>query len=275
MTDAPGPPPPAEALVAFGASASDTIPLAGGTGRSWLAGDLVLKPVEDEAAAAWIAELLAGIEEDGFRVARPVATSDGRWTVSGWTASRRVEGVHAPRWAEVIGVGEAFHRAVRHEPRPEFLDGRDDAWALGDRVAWEELPIEPFARSVEGLRRLADARRSIGEVDAQLIHGDLTENVLFAEGLAPAVIDLSPYWRPTGFASAIVAADALLWHGAGAELLETTAHVSGQLLIRALIYRLVTHVEFRPGWPDASDDLDALSVASVERAVDLVVGAGS
>ena len=33
---------------------------------------------------------------------------------------------------------------------------------------------------------------------SQLIHGDLTENILFAEGLSPAVIDFSPYWRPVG-----------------------------------------------------------------------------
>jgi hypothetical protein len=143
MTDVVGSPPPAEVLAAFGADGSDTIPLAGGTGRSWLAGDLVLKPVEDEIAAAWVADLLARIDEDGFRVARPVATSDGRWTAVGWTACRRVEGVQAPRWAEVIGAGEAFHRAVRHEPRPEFLDGRGDAWALGDRVAGEECRSSP------------------------------------------------------------------------------------------------------------------------------------
>lgn len=46
------------------------------------------------------------------------------------------------------------------------------------------------------------------------IHGDLTGNVLFAAGRAPAVIDFSPYWRPPVFAEAIVVADGLLW-GAG------------------------------------------------------------
>ena len=51
------------------------------------------------------------------------------------------------------------------------------------------------------------------------MHGDLTGNVLFADDLAPAVIDFSPYWRPTGFASAIVVGDALLWEGADETLL--------------------------------------------------------
>jgi uncharacterized protein (TIGR02569 family) len=268
-------PPPAEVLEAFGAEGSAAVPLPGGEGRSWRGGDLVFKPVDDEAAAVWVAELLSRIREEDFRVARPVAASDGRWIADGWTASRRLDGGAASRWTDVIDAGEAFHRAVRDEPRPEFLDGRDDAWALGDRVAWEELPIEPYAGSVEGLGRLAVARRPIADLEPQLIHGDLTGNVLFAEGLSPAVIDLSPYWRPTGFASAIVVADALLWHGAGGELLEATVGVSRQLLIRALIYRLVTHVVLRTGCPDASDDQDALTVVSVERAVDLVVGSES
>ncbi len=266
--------PPAEVLAAFGSGGSEPAPLPGGEGRSWLAGDLVFKPVDDDLMTTWAAELLSRIREDGFRVARPVATSDGHWIGGGWTASQRLDGEHAPRWKEVIAAGEAFHRAVHDEPRPAFLDNREDPWAIGDRVAWEESSIKPFARSVEGLGRLAAARAPITGAEPQLIHGDLTENVLFADGLAPAVIDLSPYWRPTGFASAIVIADALLWHGARSELLEATA-VSRQLLIRALIYRLVTHVVFRPGWPDAPGDQDALSVASVDRVVDVVVDSGS
>jgi uncharacterized protein (TIGR02569 family) len=268
-------PPPAEVLEAFGAAGSTPAPLTGGEGRSWLAGDLVFKPADDEAAAVWAAELLSRIREEGFRVARPVAASGRRWVAGGWTASQRLDGEHAPRWTEVIAAGEAFHRSVRDEPRPAFLDDRDDAWALGDRVAWEELSVKPYAGSVETLGRLAAARRPVADLEPQLIHGDLTENVLFADGLAPAVIDLSPYWRPTGFASSIVVADALLWHGAGAKLLEATADLSRQLLIRGLIYRLVTHVVFRPEWPDGSDGQDTLSVASVARAVDLVVGSGS
>ncbi len=266
MTD----PPPPVVLAAFGV-AGEPMPLVGGQGRSWLAGGLVFKPVDDEATTVWAAGLLERIHEDGFRVARPARTSDGRWSASGWAAARRVDGEHEPRWADVIGAGEALHRAIRHEPRPGFLAQRDDPWATGDRVAWDELPIEPFARSVEGLVRLAEARRPLRNTDAQLIHGDLTENVLFADGLAPAVIDLSPYWRPTGFASAIVIADALVWHGAGSELLDAAPDVAErrQLVIRALIYRLVTHVVIRPGWP--TDASDALSVSAVDRAVEIAL----
>jgi uncharacterized protein (TIGR02569 family) len=264
-------PPPPAVLAAFGV-ADEPVLLVGGQGRSWLAGGLVFKPVDDEATTVWAAELLERIREDGFRVARPARTTDGGWSTDGWAASRRVEGEHESRWTDVIGAGEALHRAIRDEPRPGFLAQRDDPWATGDRVAWDELPVAPFARSVDGLARLAQARRPLPQTDRQLIHGDLTENVLFADGLAPAVIDLSPYWRPTGFASAIVIADALVWHEAGPGILDAAPNVADrrQLLIRALIYRLVTHVVIRPGWP--RDESDALSVAAVARAVDLALG---
>ena len=41
-----------------------------------------------------------------------------------------------------------------------------------------------------------------------MIHADLTGNVLFADGLPPLVLDLSPLWRPAVAAAAIVVADA-------------------------------------------------------------------
>ncbi len=91
------------------------------------------------------------------------------------------------------------------------------------------------------------------EASSQLIHADLTGNVLFDDQLPPAVIDFSPYWRPAAFASAIVVADALVWEGADESILDAVAHIEdfGQLLLRALIYRAVTDRHSRPR--DATD----------------------
>ena len=81
------------------------------------------------------------------------------------------------------------------------------------------------------------------------MHGDLTGNVLFAPGIPPAVIDFSPYWRPTAFAAAVVVGDALAWEGADESLLGAVAHIAAfpQFLLRALIYRIVVDALFRPG----------------------------
>ena len=125
-------------------------------------------------------------------------------------------------------------------PVPDFIARRADPWAIGDRVAWGGLPLGEFAQ-VRHLPRLAAALRPV-EASSQLIHGDLTGNVLFDDQLPPAVIDFSPYWRPAAFASAIVVADALVWEDADESILDAVAHIEdfGQLLLRALIYRAVT-----------------------------------
>jgi Ser/Thr protein kinase RdoA (MazF antagonist) len=109
-------------------------------------------------------------------------------------------------------------------PRPEFITLRTDPWAIGDRVAWRELPASDFAY-VKHLTRLASALKPVA-ARSQLIHGDLTGNVLFDDRLPPAVIDLAPYWRSTAFASAIVVADALVWEGAEEGILDAVSQIA-------------------------------------------------
>ena len=69
----------------------------------------------------------------------------------------------------------------------------------------------------------------------------MTCNVLFADGPPPAIIDFSPGWRPTGFASAVVATDAVVWHGADLGLLASVvdSRIGTELLMRALLFRLL------------------------------------
>ena len=248
--------PPAHVLASFGASA-DPEPLGGGQGSAWRSGDLVLKPLDwamSPEELEWQGTVLGAIREDGFRVPRLRWARDGSALADGWCAWEHVEGSHEERrWADVIAVGERFHAALAGVPRPALLDARTDHWAIGDRVAWGELPAARFAH-VKHLSRLVDALRPI-EALSQLVHGDLTGNVLFAHDLPPAVIDFSPYWRPTAFASAVVVGDALAWEGADEGLLDAVAHVDEfpQFLLRALIYRIVVDALFRQGEPDRAD----------------------
>ena len=124
--------------------------------------------------------------------------------------------------AEVIAVGERFHDALAASRGRRLLDPRTDQWAIGDRVAWGELPAEDFAH-VKHVPRLA--RRSAVERAEPTRARRPDGNVLFADGLPPAVIDFSPYWRPPAFASAVVVGDALLWEGADESLLAAVEHV--------------------------------------------------
>jgi uncharacterized protein (TIGR02569 family) len=265
--------PPPRVLAAFGRTRL-VEPLAGGEGRAWKAGDLVLKPLESSSSLeelTWQGALLDSLTPDGFRVARLRRARDGSAVVDGWHAWELVEGEHRERaWPDIIAVGERFHAALAGVSRTSFLDRRTDPWAIGDRVAWGELPLESFAH-VKHLERLAEALRPL-DAASQVVHGDLTGNVLFAHGLPPAVIDFAPYWRPLGFASAVVVGDALLWEGADEGLLAAVEHVDEfpQLLLRALIYRAVVDAIFRRGEPARPDDEDCFA-APVELACRLAV----
>jgi uncharacterized protein (TIGR02569 family) len=257
--------PPPDVLAAFGAGAGPER-LAGGRETAWLSGDLVLKPLDTSVEELeWQGALFDGLDCGGdFRIARLRGVRDG------WCAWEHVAGEHREdAWRDVIAVGELFHAAIADEPRPGFLERRTNHWAIGERVAWGELPADDFA-FIKHVPRLMEVLRPVDERAAQLVHGDLTGNVLFEDGLPPAVIDFSPYWRPTGFASAIVVGDALLWEGADASLLEAVAHVEDfpQLLIRALIFRAVVDALFRDGEPERPDDDDCF-LAPVELACSL------
>ena len=257
--------PPPKVLAAFG---TVDVPerLAGGRGATWRCGDLVLKPLDTSVEELeWQGALFARLVGDGFRVPRLRGVHDG------WCAWEYVPGEHRERvWPEVIAVGERFHAAIRDVPRPSFLDRRTNHWAIGERVAWGELHAGDFAR-VKHVRRLLAALRPVDESGSQLVHGDLTGNVLFAEGLPPAVINFSPYWRPTAFATAVVVGDALLWEGADASLLTAVEAVDDfpQHLLRALIFRAVVDALFRPAEPPRPDGDDCF-FAPVELACRLV-----
>jgi uncharacterized protein (TIGR02569 family) len=239
-------PPPESVLAAFSVVAHAE-PLPGGQGKSWRAGGIVFKPLDAlPEAVEWQASVLPQVPVNNVRVAPPLRAADGRVVVDDWTAWTHVDGNHAVRrWPDIIRAGVHFHRALACLPRPEFIAHYDDPWATGDRVAWGEHPIEEF-RTVPHIARLWDHLQPVA-APSQVIHGDLTGNVLFSDSLPPAVIDLAIYWRPPRFATAIVVGDALAWEEADEKLLTAVSDLSDfpQFLLRALIYRIVTAALFR------------------------------
>ena len=135
---------------------------------------------------------------------------------------------------------ENFHRALRDVPKPDFLQERKHPWAIGDRVAFGEqtIPIrKPIAEQVVRLR----AQLGPTTLPEQVIHADLTHNVLFDGDDLPVIIDFSPYYRPAGYATAIVVADAAVWRGAPLSLAAQIepAEARTELLTHALVFRLV------------------------------------
>jgi hypothetical protein len=285
----PGP----EVLASFGASA-DPVSLPGGEGTAWRAGEVVLKPAGDPRVARWTADLYHGLairRAPGFRVPRPLRTIAetgaaetgaagdgvaGAWVAQdplagAWVAWQWLPGEPAswagvsPLWPRLIAASRAFHAALAGRPAPPWL-GRDGSlWTTGDQVAWGErdpgsvLAAAPAPLAGQ-LRSLLAALRPV-RLPAQLIHGDLGGNVLFAPGQPPAVIDFSPYWRPAGLALAVAAVDALTWSGADPAILGDLADQPelDQLLARAHVGRLVTEVVSRRADPDPSAALEIVT----------------
>jgi uncharacterized protein (TIGR02569 family) len=245
--------PPLTVLHAFGVN-GPARPLDGGQGTSWAAEDLVFKP-DGGPLHEWLAGALADLTPDGFRLATPVHTRDGAWVCQGWSAARLVQGNEpnysaVSTWREILTAGRAFHRAVAHLDRPDFLDARQDWWARADRAVWGERAIRFRPEFAALARRLQDVLEPLGR--PQIVHADLTNNVLFAPGLPPAIIDISPYWRPPDYAEGIVVADALCWHGAPASLWETV-DVSVAAVARGLLFRVATTNERVASGADGSD----------------------
>jgi uncharacterized protein (TIGR02569 family) len=215
---------------------------------------VVLKPADSLRAGRWFADVYDGLAGPGFRVPKPVRAATGDWVAHGWTAWQWVAGAPAdwsgvsPRWPELIAVSRALHAALASVPVPPWRGTEENRWVIGDQVAWGERDpgpmLGPDAGPLAGqVRRLLAALRPV-DLPGQLIHADLTGNVLFADGAPPAVIDFSPLERPAGLPLAVVAVDALTWRRARPEALTYLAGEPeiGQLLARAQVYRLVTEI---------------------------------
>jgi uncharacterized protein (TIGR02569 family) len=210
----------------------------------------VLKRVADPAEARWIADVLDGLEENGFRLARPLRAQSGQWVVDGWSAWERIAGDHdfSHRWPDVIALCRRLNGALAGVDRSVVLDSRETRYAIADRVAWDERSIDLPDIAVPLYSRLCAGIPA--EVSApQLVHGDLSGNVLFADRLDPGVIDFAPYWRPAAFAVAIVAVDALAWHHASTDIVRELEPLELEFLPRAARFRLVTAALFRAPQP--------------------------
>jgi uncharacterized protein (TIGR02569 family) len=211
---------------------------------------VLVRPVSDNALAAWSASVLDGLVADGLRVVQPIRSSDGRWVVAGWAACRFLPGTVESRHDAMLEAAVRLHAAIATLPRPRLLDDRDDLLSGCAAGAWGErrLNLDP-ANGGRLYDDLAPLRRPV-RLTAQVVHAELFGSLLFDGDRPPALVDLVPAWRPAEWAAAVVAVDAVAWGGAQEDLFDRWAHLAEwpQMLLRAVLHRLALHAQH----PDAS-----------------------
>ncbi|OAA54686.1 Aminoglycoside phosphotransferase [Cordyceps fumosorosea ARSEF 2679] len=252
--------------------------LPGGSLVCYLAGaDVVFRPSEDDAESEQIAQIITKLRGimpagAGYRVSRPipVASCPTQFVCDGWTAWSFLsgQGRDTTVWSESLDACRAFHRDIVRIglDKPEFLDRRLNRFRQADRVAWGETALEMLPKVTDQnvlsrirrpLARLAELKRPFeSPLSEQLVHGDIGGNILFESGgQPPGIIDMTFYWRPAGYAAAIMVADGLLWEKEGEKLVRMygTDADSTQLLVRALLFRIVTWAIDLPVMSESSD----------------------
>lgn len=186
-------PPPDIVLRSFGC-AGPAVPLPGGQGTSWRADDVVLKPVaaDQDETWQWLDQVPPpALGPSAPRIGLPVRTVHGPLPVRGWGATRWLTGSsQGVPWRRRAEASLAFTRAVT---APHDLPHRTDPWARADRQAWGE---EPLPSGVPASVVALFARIPTTDAPPQLVHGDITGNVIDDPHLGLGIIDLSLYLRP-------------------------------------------------------------------------------
>jgi uncharacterized protein (TIGR02569 family) len=255
--------PPGHVMAAFGANGpSQRLPGGNVTG-AWRVDDLVLKPVDNADEHAWLCRVYSEWPDDsGVRVPRPVASADGHWQVDGWGANRWLRGSLArvtedPVWFRA--AAERFHDVIAAIQPPGFLAERNDPWSLADRVVNGEDSVPALVQSF-----VAECLTGVSSPEVrQLVHGDLTNNIL-RDGETATVVDWPPYLWPRDWALAVVVVDALCWQGGTAELLSLWSDIDAVALRRALAWRVVTR-GLREADPDLAREHATLTVVEKVR----------
>jgi uncharacterized protein (TIGR02569 family) len=255
---------PPHVRTAFGVAEVEPVAVVWAGRHAWQCGEVLIRPVADNALASWSSGVLDGLHVEGVRLARPIRASDGRWIVAGWAACRHVAGVLEPRYDAVVDTANRLHAATAAVPRPRLLDTMDGLLALSAAAAFGEtkLTLDPAAGgSLYG--ELAAYRTPI-LATSQVVHPELFGAVLFDEAGSPGLVELVPCWRPKEWAAAVVVVDALAWGDADPALIQHWDRLDEwpQMLLRAVLHRLALHAQH----PDASPR----TLAGLERAAGLV-----
>lgn len=230
--------------------------------RGWRCDRAVLSPSGEPSRANWLAKFMTKIRPIGVAVARPLTSSDGRYSVSGWRARSFLSGHPAPRFDEMAAAALRLNEASRGEPCPDFLrplqnfSTETSVFRAAEEAVFAEDPALiiaavmggdsiPRGESVEALSKALELLGKRGKIyaESQLVHGDIAGCTIFDASSDPIITDYVPVWRPAGWSVALLIVDCMAWGNASDTLLDRWAHIEDfdELVLRAAAYRLLIH----------------------------------
>lgn len=225
--------------------------------NGWRYGDTVLMRVVGGTggATAWSARLREHLVVPGARVARPVRSTDGRFTAAGWRAAGFVPGDCAARIDETALLGLRLEEALRDaEPAPAdgssiFHEAERAAWA-GEPVGLDQTAAAAGLGAVAAALRDLAARLPVAGPN-RVAHADLVSTTLYIpddSSAPPTITDIVGVNRPAGYTSAQVIADGLIAGAVDPGIVTRFGHVPNLrgLLARAVLYRLFLAAHFKP-----------------------------
>jgi uncharacterized protein (TIGR02569 family) len=232
---------PRHVLASYGL-AGVAVPLTGGSNRSSLLNNYVIKPLDDPRFSEWAYSVWSELFPEKYRISRPLRADTGNFITDGWGASAYERGNHEnARLAEKLVICRALHADLSGIAADKMPDN-NDPWARAHRIAWQTDPLlsnlSKYATDI--VQNLLKHTSSKSTGPTQIIHADLSGNILFDEELPPLVIDFSPFTAPAAYAEAILVCDCIAWQGSPlSDLASLPANAYyKEMLTRAIVFRL-------------------------------------
>lgn len=226
----------------------EIMPLSGGQNTSVRVSNAVLKPVDDIQHCEWLLNVIYNINPQGYRLSKPIRSKYGTFVSEGWACTHFERGQHINgSIEEKLRVSRLFHRDLSSIHFRDFPH-TDNPWAKGHRIAWQidELPRELPRETQEIINHLLSRVSPKEQYKVQIVHGDLSGNILFDEALNPLIIDFSPTIAPVEYAEAILVCDCIAWQGSEVSEIDLLPGdpLYKEMMIRAIIFRLAVSAIF-------------------------------
>jgi uncharacterized protein (TIGR02569 family) len=239
-----------EILNSFNLS-GDIVPLSGGQNTSVRVNNAVLKPVDDIQHSEWLLNIIYNIKPQGYRLAKPIRSKYGtfvskRWACTHYEMGHDING----HIEEKLMVSRLFHRDLSSVNLQDFSP-IENPWTKGHRIAWEidELPREIPKEMQECINNLLRTVSLREQYKVQVVHSDLSGNILFDPDLNPLIIDFSPTIAPVEYAEAILVCDCIAWQGSEVSEIDLLSgnELYKEMIIRAIVFRLAVSAIFSKG----------------------------